>query len=83
MIRSRAKEQLEDTLEGKEEEMESMSKKGRNLKKILREMEYAREKEAGNQSSLYHLVRTYVLEKQAGEAVEGKKERVPSQPNKK
>ena len=63
--------------------MELLSKKGINPNKFLREAETAREKAVGKQSSLDHMVRSYPLEKQAGEVVEGKNDRVSSQPNKK
>ena len=58
-------------------------KKGRNPNKFLTELETTREKETGKQSSLDHLVRYHTIEKKAGEATEGKKDRAPSQPNKK
>ena len=48
----RAKALLEDTSESREEDIESISKKGRNPNKFLRELETAGEKAAGKQSSL-------------------------------
>ena len=52
--------------------METLSKIGRKPNQFLRELETAREKATGKRSSLDHLVRSYPLEKQAREAVEGK-----------
>ena len=62
-MRSRAKAHMEDTSERKEEEVETLIKKGRKPNKFLRDQETIREKAAGKQSSLDHLVKSYLSEK--------------------
>ena len=74
---------MEDTSERKNEETNPLNRKGRKPNKFHRELQTAREKVAGKQSSLDHLVRSYPLEKQDGETVEGKKDRVLPQTYKK
>ena len=62
VTRSRAKAYLEETYERKEEEIESIAKKGRKPNKFHRELEKSREKETGKKSSLDHLERSYLTE---------------------
>ena len=66
-MRHRAKAQMEDTSESKEEEAEALIKKGRKHNKFHRELKTSREKAARKQSSLDHLVKSYLSEKQVGE----------------
>ena len=47
---------MEETSESRGEELEQTSRKGRKPNKIIREIEANREKAAGKQSSLDHLV---------------------------
>ena len=54
---------MEDTSESREEEVEPLIKKGQKPNKFHREQETAREKDVGKQSSLDHLVKSYLSEK--------------------
>ena len=80
---SKAKAQTEKTSESRGEELEQTSKKGRKPNKVIREIEANREKVAGKQSSLDHLVRSHPDEKHTGEVLENRKERVLPQSIKK
>ena len=83
VTRSKAKAHMEETSESRGEELKKTSRKGRNPNKVIREMEANREKLAGKQSSLDHLVRSLPNEKNSEEALENRKERVPPQATKK
>ena len=64
---SRAKAQMEDTSESKEEDIEPLITKGRKPNKSHREIEASQEKEPGKKSSLYCLFKIFLLDKQLGE----------------
>ena len=75
-MRSRAKAQMEDTSDSKEEEMEPLIKKGRKPNKFHMEKEIEKEKAASKQLNLDHLVKSYLSDKQIAEQLEVKNDRV-------
>ena len=80
---SKAKAHTEENSERRGEQLEQTSKKGRKPKKIIREIEANREKAAGKQSSLDHLVRPLHGENNSIEAQENRKDKALPQSTKK
>ena len=64
VTRFRAKAQMEETSEIKEEDLEALTRKGRKPNKYYREQETAKEEEEGKKTSLDHLVKPFLSEKQ-------------------
>ena len=60
VTRFRAKAQMEETSERKEEDLEALTRKGRKPNKYYREQEIAREAEEGKKTSLDHLVKPFL-----------------------
>ena len=63
VTRFRAKAQMEETSESKEEESEALTKKGIKPNKYYREQETAKEEEEGKKTSLDHLVKPFLSKK--------------------
>ena len=60
VTRFRAKAQMEETSERKEEDSKALTRKGRKLNKYYREQDTAREEEEGKKKSLDHLVKPFL-----------------------